>query len=198
MVNFTTHEIRDILISMLVIAGVFAYVFRGINQGDFISLIPVTLVAVGFGFVFHELAHKFMAIRYGFYAEYRLWVEGLVLAMVTAALGFVFAAPGAVYIHGEYISKEENGKISIAGPLTNIALAAIFFVLIQFVSASTLLTLICSLGFMINSFLAFFNLLPVAMLDGAKVLKWNPVIWIVTIGIAFIMMAYPYILQYFY
>ncbi|AUB55708.1 MULTISPECIES: site-2 protease family protein [Methanobacterium] len=198
MVNFTTHEIRDILISMLVIAGVFAYVFRGINQGDFISLIPVTLVAVGFGFVFHELAHKFMAIKYGFYAEYRLWVEGLVLAMVTAALGFVFAAPGAVYIHGEYISKEENGKISIAGPLTNIALAAIFFVLIQFVSASTLLTLICSLGFMINSFLAFFNLLPVAMLDGAKVLKWNPVIWIVTIGIAFIMMAYPYILQYFY
>ncbi len=198
MVNFTSHEIRDILISMLVIAGVFAYVFRGINQGDFISLIPVTLVAVGFGFVFHELAHKFMAIRYGFYAEYRLWVEGLVLAIVTAALGFVFAAPGAVYIHGEYISKEENGKISIAGPLTNIALAAIFFVLIQFVSASTLLTLVCSLGFMINSFLAFFNLLPVAMLDGAKVLKWNPVIWIVTIGIAFIMMAYPYILQYFY
>ncbi len=198
MVNFTSREIRDILISMLVIAGVFAYVFRSINQGDFISLIPVTLVAVGFGFVFHELAHKFMALRYGFYAEYRLWVEGLILAIVTAALGFVFAAPGAVYIHGEYISKEENGKISIAGPLTNIALAAIFFILIQFISLSPLLLLVCSLGFMINSFLAFFNLLPVFMLDGAKVLKWNPVIWVVTIGIAFIMMAYPYILQYFY
>lgn len=120
------------------------------------------------------------------------------MAIVTAALGFVFAAPGAVYIHGEYISKEENGKISIAGPLTNIALAAIFFILIQFISLSPLLLLVCSLGFMINSFLAFFNLLPVFMLDGAKVLKWNPVIWVVTIGIAFIMMAYPYILQYFY
>ena len=196
MVNFTSHEIRDIIISMLVIAGVFAYVFRGINQGNFISLIPVTLVAVGFGFVLHELAHKFVAVRYGFYAEYRLWVEGLVLAIVTAALGFVFAAPGAVYIHGQYISREENGKISIAGPLTNIALAVIFFVSIQFVSFSPILALVCSLGFTINSFLAFFNLLPIGILDGAKVLKWNPVIWVATTGIAFIMMVYPYIISY--
>jgi len=196
MVNFTSHEIRDIAVSMLVIAGVFAYVFRNINGGDFVSLIPVTLVAVGFGFVFHELAHKFVAIRYGFYAEYRLWVEGLVLAIITAFLGFVFAAPGAVYIHGQYISPEENGKISIAGPLTNIVMAIIFFVLFQFLAFSPLLALICSLGFTINSFLAFFNLLPILMLDGAKVLKWNPAVWLITIGIAFVMMAYPYIISY--
>ena len=196
MVNFTSREIRDIIISMLVIAGVFAYVFRNLNQGDFISLIPVTLVAVGFGFVFHELAHKFVAIRYGFYAEYRLWVEGLILAIITATFGFVFAAPGAVYIHGEYISREENGKISIAGPLTNIGLALIFFLLIPFLSFSPILSLICGLGFTINSFLAFFNLLPVFMLDGAKVMKWNPVIWVITIGVAFIMMAYPYLISY--
>ncbi len=194
MVNFTSHEIRDIIISMLVIAGVFAYVFRNINQGDFISLIPVTLVAVGLGFVFHELAHKFVAIRYGFYAEYRLWVQGLVLAIVTAAFGFVFILPGAVYIHGQYISKEENGKISIAGPLTQIALAAIFFALIPFISFSPILYLVCSLGFTINSFLAFFNLLPIGMLDGAKILKWNPVIWVITIGITILMIS-PYIIS---
>nr|WP_319374228.1 site-2 protease family protein [uncultured Methanobacterium sp.] len=194
MVNFTSHEIRDIIISMLVIGGVFAYVFRNINQGDFISLIPVTLIAVGFGFVFHELAHKFVAIRYGFYAEYRLWVQGLVLAIVTAAFGFVFILPGAVYIHGQYISKEENGKISIAGPLTQIALAAIFFALIPFISFSPILYLICSLGFTINSFLAFFNLLPIGMLDGAKILKWNPVIWVITIGTTILMIS-PYIIS---
>lgn len=194
MVNFTSHEIRDIIISMLVIAGVFAYVFRSVAQGDFISLIPVTLVAVGFGFVLHELAHKFVAIKYGFYAEYRLWVQGLVLAIVTAAFGVVFILPGAVYIHGQYISKEENGKISIAGPLTQIALAAIFFALIPFISFSPILYLVCSLGFTINSFLAFFNLLPIGMLDGAKILKWNPLIWVITIGITILMIS-PYIIS---
>jgi len=198
MVNFTSREIRDIIISMLVIAGAFAYVFKDINHGNFISLIPVALVAVGLGFVFHELAHKFMAVRYGFYAEYRLWVQGLILAIVTAALGFVFAAPGAVYIHGQHISKEENGKISIAGPLTNIALAIIFFVILLFAPYSPLLSLVCSLGFFVNSFLAFFNLLPVFMLDGAKVFKWNPLIWLVTIAVAFVMMAYPYIIAYMF
>jgi Zn-dependent protease len=196
MVNFTSREIRDITISMLVIAGVFAYVFSNSNQGNFISLIPVTVIAVGFGFVFHELAHKFVAIKYGFHAEYRLWVEGLVLAIVSAAVGFVFAAPGAVYIYGQDISREENGKISIAGPLTNMALAILFFILIQFVSFSPILSLICGLGFTINSFLAFFNLLPIFILDGAKVLKWNPVVWVITTGIAFIMVAYPYIISY--
>jgi len=194
MVNFTSREIRDILISMLVIAGVFAYVFKNINHGDFISLIPVTLVAVGFGFVFHELAHKFMAVRYGFYAEYRLWVQGLALAIIAATFGVVFILPGAVYIHGEYISKAENGKISIAGPLTQIVLALIFFVLLLFVSFSPTLYLVCSIGFTINSFLAFFNLLPIGILDGAKVLKWNPVIWVITTGIAFLMIS-PYIIS---
>lgn len=196
MVHFTSREIRDIIISMLVISVVFAYVFSNSNQINFIYLIPVTLISVGLGFVFHELAHKFVAINYGFYAEYRLWMEGLVLAIISAAIGVVFAAPGAVYIYGQNISSEENGKISIAGPLTNIGLAVIFFVLSSFLTFSPILSIICSLGFTINSFLAFFNLLPIFILDGAKVLKWNPAVWVITTGIAFIMMAYPYIISY--
>ena len=90
MVRFTSREIRDIIISMLVIALVFAYIFGNRDLNNSILLMPVTLVAVGFGFVFHELMHKFVAIRYGYWAEYKMWVEGLILALVTAfAFGFV-------------------------------------------------------------------------------------------------------------
>jgi Zn-dependent protease len=187
MVKFSAREIRDILISMLVIAGVFAYIYSGRNIDLVINYLPITLIAVGLGFVLHELAHKFVAIHYGFWAEYKLWAEGLVLAVITSYFGIVFAAPGAVYIHGEYISEEQNGKISLAGPLTNIALALIFLGLLSISSASSILYDICLVGFSINSFIALFNLIPFSVLDGAKILRWNPIIWVLTAAVAFIM-----------
>ncbi len=193
MVKFSSSEIRDILISMLVIAGVFAYILSGRNINLAINLFPITLIAVGLGFVLHELAHKFVAIHYGFWAEYKLWAEGLVLAIITSYFGFVFAAPGAVYIHGEYISEEQNGKISLAGPLTNIVLALIFLGLLSISSASPILQTIGFIGFSINSFIALFNLIPFSVLDGAKILRWNPIIWVSTAVVAFIMTFNQYI-----
>ncbi|ADZ08660.1 peptidase M50 [Methanobacterium lacus] len=203
MVSFTAREVRDILISMFVIAAIFAYLFsKGllangteIFLNNFILLIPALLVSVGLGFVLHELAHKFVAVRYGFYAEFRMWVEGLMFALFTAFIfSVVFVAPGAVYIHGTNISKEQNGKISIAGPLVNIALALFFLSLFPLVSHNPTdivgyeLHVIVTYGFIINSLLAVFNLIPFGPLDGGKVLSWNPVIWIL-IFIMAIMLA---------
>lgn len=187
MVKFSASEIRDIIISMLVIAGVFSYVLAGRNLSLAVQLYFISLVGVGLGFVLHELAHKVMAIRYGFWAEYRLWVEGLILALVTAYFGFVFAAPGAVYIHGNYIKENENGIISLAGPVTNIILALIFFSLIPLVPAASTLGKISFLGYYVNSFLALFNLIPFSILDGAKVFRWNPLIWFLAAGTAFLL-----------
>ena len=200
MVSFTAREVRDILISMLVIAVIFAYLINGRNINEnLIFLIPSLLVAVGLGFVLHELAHKFVAVRYGFYAEFRMWLEGLIFALVTAfLLGFVFVAPGAVYIHGEHISREQNGKISIAGPLVNIVLALIFLALTPFITKNPtdimgfIFMTIVVYGFIINSILAAFNLIPLGIFDGAKVLRWNPIIWGITFVVAIILAVKAY------
>jgi Zn-dependent protease len=201
MVSFTAREVRDILISMLVIAVIFAYLINGRNINEnLIFLIPSLLVAVGLGFVLHELAHKFVAVRYGFYAEFRMWLEGLIFALVTAfLLGFVFVAPGAVYIHGEHITREQNGKISIAGPLVNIVLALIFLALTPFITKNPtdimgfIFMTIVVYGFIINSILAAFNLIPLGIFDGAKVLRWNPIIW----GITFVVAIFLAVKAYF-
>lgn len=200
MVSFTAREVRDILISMFVIAVIFAFLINGRSiYGNFIRLIPALLVAVGLGFILHELAHKFMAVRYGFYAEFRMWLEGLIFALITAfLLGFVFIAPGAVYIHGEYISREQNGKISIVGPLVNIVLALFFLSLIPLINPNPtdlwgfIFANIVKFGFIINSILAAFNLIPLGIFDGAKVLKWNPIVWGITFAVAIILAVKAY------
>jgi Zn-dependent protease len=195
MVSFTAREVRDILISMLFIAVIFAYIFSQNNMNAFILLIPALIIAVGLGFILHELAHKFVAVRYGFYAEFRMWFEGLIFAIITAIIvKLAFVAPGAVYIHGDHISREQNGKISLAGPLVNIVLAFIFLGLTPYINNHTtdvsgfVLNNLIYFGFLINSYLAAFNLIPFAILDGVKVFRWNPIIWGITFVFSIILL----------
>ncbi len=193
MAYFTSQEIRDIIISSLVISGLFAYIFsRGSHDllSVLIYLFPIMIVAVGLGFLLHELAHKFVAIRYGYFAEYKMWINSLIFSVIIAVLaGFIVALPGAVYVYNVE-SKEDNGKISIAGPITSLVLAGIFLLLMQFTFFPPLLQILFSIGFFINSFIAFFNMLPIWELDGRKVLEWKPILWLLTTGITFVLFVY--------
>ena len=136
----------------------------------------IILGTVGLGFIIHELAHKYVAIHYGAHAEYRAWTLGLFLALAMAFLtqgSFVFAAPGAVYIFGR-VSREQNGIISLAGPLTNFALAIIFLLLSAFTGISKEFV---ATGALVNVMLGAFNMLPIPPFDGSKIFAWNKVVW---------------------
>lgn len=180
---FSGIEIRDIAIAWLALGLAFAIaysmryglLFGDVAPGDFAYLFLLSILTVGPGFVFHELSHKFVAQRYGFWAEFRMWPQMLVLALITSLLGVIFAAPGATYISGTNISKEENGKISLAGPLMNVLIAFLFVPFLLF--GQGFLSDLGALGVPINVFLATFNLLPFGPLDGAKVFKWSLPLW---------------------
>jgi Zn-dependent protease len=89
-------------------------------------------------------------------------------------IGFLFAAPGAVYILS-YTSRREGGLISLAGPSANIILALIFYAITTYSSGFT--ALVSSYGMVINLWLAAFNLLPIPPLDGSKIFAWNIPAW---------------------
>ena len=195
MYKFTKKELRDLVIAFIVLSFCFAISAAGLNTYKILSLLPIDMVGVGIGFILHEIGHKFMSMKYGYWAEFELWPLGLVIALATAFLGFVFAAPGSVNTYADKMTDEEIGKITIAGPTTNIGLALVFLVigaLIYPFSETSLIGhliyLIGTVGFSVNSFLAAFNLMPLYSLDGTKVLKWNIGIWAVAFGIAVIMM----------
>ncbi|MBT4334488.1 hypothetical protein HOD61_01600 [archaeon] len=156
---------------------------KGVMSGNIYSMFIIAALTVGVGFLAHEIAHKYVAQRYHCYAEFRSFDNMLLLAIAMSFFGFVFAAPGAVMIRG-VVTKERNGKISIAGPITNIILALIFLILLII----TPFKLISGYGLLINSWLALFNMIPFGNLDGAKVLRWNKVAYGFTVAAALLLM----------
>ncbi|MFQ5887878.1 MAG: site-2 protease family protein [Candidatus Hydrothermarchaeales archaeon] len=183
---------KEILISAFVLGFCFAWILRddpSLAIYSFYTVFIITLISIGISFIAHELAHKYVAQRYGCWAEFRMWETGLTLAFLMAiTMKFVFAAPGAVYISGGYfgISKKENGLISVAGPLTNLILALLFSPLL---ALPGFLGTLGYFGFFVNAWLAFFNLIPFPPLDGSKVLAWSPMVWAGVSLIAFIFMG---------
>ena len=193
MFRFTGKEIRDLIISFIVIALGFTILYSNGDYSHVTLIFPIVMTGVGAGFIFHELGHKFVAMHYGYYAEYELWPTGLLIALASSFFGFIFAAPGAVVIYSQGMDEKTNGLISIAGPLVNIALGLIFFLILGslgnyvYTETGAIVQLICVLGTRINFFLAAFNLLPIPPLDGSKVMSWSVPIWLITFAVAAIL-----------
>jgi len=196
--RFSKTEIRDILISIVVLSLAFTLLYRSgsifnffelrLGKGmGYVGLFGMCMVLVLVSFLFHEFGHKFAAQRYGLWSEFRMWPMGLVLTLATSLFGFLFAAPGAVMIAGN-MDKEMNGKVSIAGPLVNMAFCAIGIAGWLATNGTDLVVFFYMLT-SLNAWLAVFNLLPIPPLDGSKIMAWNVVIWVITIAVAAAMLA---------
>ena len=190
--QFSSGEIFSILVAWIVLTVAISYqnllsILSG--SGD-VNLLTAAFIATATGFILHEMGHKLVAIRRGYLAHFRLWIWGLVLTIAIVTLsggGLVFGAPGAVYIAPAAAQFYTNGRpstidleednmiISAAGPGINLAFAIGFLVLLT-TTASTFLSKIALYGLLLNVGLGSFNMLPIAILDGAKIFRKNIVV----------------------
>ena len=207
-----TSELIDLLLSLVVLTVAFSWGGRFGQMGNLTAdSIVIAAVAVGTGFLLHELAHKFVAQRYGYWAEYKASPMGLVLTVVMALfIGIVFAAPGAVMIrktsytppmstyttdsdaYWDQLERKSGGEelwIALAGPVTNIILAALFFSIgMSHIATSDFAVSLLRAGMFINLSLAAFNMIPIDPLDGGKIFRGNALIWMI-VGIPTILIT---------
>ncbi len=188
--KFSRREKRDLISAGAMISLAFAILLSGgyrallvFDSGLLLAFI-IAFFTAGVGFLLHELMHKYVAIKYGLFAEFKAFYGMLFLAVVFSLFGFIIAAPGAVFISGYGLTRERNGKISLAGPLTNIFLAVLFLVLLLAFSVGDFLGAVLDFGLTINSLLAAFNMIPVMPFDGAKILAWSRGVYGLTTVIA--------------
>lgn len=184
-VRFSSREMRDLIIAWFALGIAFALFFGGgaaaIYRPDFVLLFVVSFLTAGVGFLLHELAHKIVAVHYGQIAEFRADYGMLVLAIMTALAGFIFAAPGAVHHRGS-ISRRQHGLIALAGPLSNLGLAIIFLPFL--ILPIDFLSMLGVYGVGINLLLAAFNMIPFGPLDGKTVIGWSKLVFLVIFSIS--------------
>lgn len=191
---FSPQEKIDLLVSYITLSIAFSIVILNFNLidgikgsteiADIITGVLIAFIAVATGFVCHELAHREAAKHFGFHSEFRAWYPMLGIAIIFAFLtGWILAVPGATYFFGNNVSRKQNGLISLAGPISNLILG-IILIIAGLLLANPLIATVLITAAVINFWFAFFNLLPIFMLDGTKVLAWRPDIWVVFIIIA--------------
>jgi len=198
-------ELKEIVLAEVALVVAFSLAFSGgiggaiHDQSLFLSYIPIAFVAVTLNFVLHEMMHKFTAQRYGAIAGFKTSPMGLAITVASGMLGTLFGLPGATYIYVHSFTRKENGIVSLAGPMTNIVVFLVFFLLLVTLNppSSSYLYLAISFTISISLVLAAFNMLPITPLDGSKVLAWNmPLYVVVTGGLLLLLIAFGFPLIY--
>lgn len=185
MLEFRKSEIRDLILSI----GTLAVAVSGIGPNwpgldQILRNVAIVSVPLTLAFVVHEIAHKATAANFGYRSFYQMWGQGLLLALFIGFISsgkFIFAAPGAVMVQATGVTRKENGIISLVGPLSNLGLAGLFFLILSMPGISNLLYM-AFFGIQINLYLALFNLLPFPPLDGSKIFRWKPEISLPLLG----------------
>jgi len=147
-----------LLITWSLATGVYPSQFSGLSKLAYWLMGAASAIGLFLSVILHELMHSIIARRYG------LPMKGITL--------FIFG--GVAKMEDEPPSPKAEFSMAVAGPVTSIVIAAIFYGLSLLAKGSFVPVAIHGvlryLGF-INGLLAAFNLIPAFPLDGGRILR---------------------------
>lgn len=155
-----------------------------------VSIIIFSIIILIFSIVIHEVAHGYMAYKFGdptALYQGRLTLNpikhidpfgSIILPIIMALLpgGVILGWAKPVPINPYNFKRRRLGEFAtaFAGPLSNIIIAIVFIIAIRVafsIGGSEIFIQLSSLIVLVNSVLAFFNLIPIPPLDGYRILS---------------------------
>lgn len=151
-----------VLIAWSLSAGLFPFRYAGLSTQTYWIMGIVGAIGLFFSIIVHEMSHSLVARRFG------MSIKGITL--------FLFG--GVAEMKQEPPTPRAEFMMAIAGPISSICLAAIFYLFSQVIKGAAgseaLYGVIKYLAW-INGILAAFNLVPAFPLDGGRMLR--AVLW---------------------
>ena len=145
-------------------------------------------------FLFHEFGHRQVAIHFGLQTKFRLLTFGMLITTLSLVMGFIslisssstfpmLALPGAVVVLGLDKINRKTGLCKAAGPIVNLIYGSILLI-ISLLIPNTLYPLNFFIGYAsyFNFMLGAFNMLPIGILDGQNIWKWNKKVYLFLAG----------------
>ena len=159
-------------------------------------------------FLFHELGHRQVAVHFGLQTKFRLLTFGMLLTVIGLLTGLFslisnspalpsLALPGAVVVLGLDKVNRKTGLCKAAGPTINLIYGSILLA-ISFIIPSILypLNYFFGLAAYLNYMLGTFNMIPLGILDGQNIFKWNKKVYFILIGSLIALLIFTITLVY--
>ncbi|TKJ16831.1 MAG: hypothetical protein CEE43_19280 [Promethearchaeota archaeon Loki_b32] len=192
-------------VSLIFIIGILTFYPNLINTG-YEWAIFMLAVFYATAFLFHEFGHRQVALHFGLQTKFRLLTFGMILtvsglvfglySLISGGLGFPsLALPGAVVVLGLSKIDRTTGLCKAAGPIVNLVYGTILFI-ISFIIPTYPLNQLIGVAASLNFMLGTFNMIPIGILDGQNIWKWNKKIYIALAGSLLILLIITYALVY--
>ena len=175
--------------TLIFLIGIISFYNQIISSGYIWAL----FMLAGFymtAFLFHEFGHRQVAIHFGLQTKFRLLTFGMLLTGLSLIMGFIslvsssatfpmLALPGAVVVLGLEKINRKTGLCKAAGPLVNLVYGSILLI-VSLLIPNTLYPLNYFVGYAsyFNFMLGAFNMIPIGILDGQNIWKWNKKIYL--------------------
>jgi Zn-dependent protease len=157
-------------------------------------------------FLFHELGHRQVALHFNLQTKFRLLTFGMILTVIGVVINIYslmsggnsfpsLALPGAVVVLGLSKIDRTTGLCKAAGPTVNLVYGGILFI-ISFIIPTYPLNMLIGLAANLNFMLGTFNMIPIGILDGQNIWKWNKKVYIALAGSLLTLLIITYMLIY--